>query len=94
MENNSTNSTPYTVKLPALNKRSLKNAPVAMPLDIGEKQIRNPFIIPGLKKVNVDSNLNPAYSFDNFVSSINLGPPTLIKLFSYPTEKPMVSVCA
>jgi chromosomal replication initiator protein len=67
MENNSTNSTPYTVKLPALNKRSVKNAPVTMPLDINEKQIRNPFIIPGLKKVNVDSNLNPAYSFENFV---------------------------
>ena len=26
MENNSTNSTPYTVKLPALNKKTLKNA--------------------------------------------------------------------
>jgi len=29
--------------------------------------IRNPFIIPGLKKINVDSNLNPSYSFDNFI---------------------------
>ena len=59
MENNSTNSTPYTVKLPALNRKSLKNAPVSMPINVGENQIRNPFIIPGLKKVNVDSNLNP-----------------------------------
>ena len=67
MENNSSNATPYTVKLPATNKSSLKNKPVSMPLDVNEKQIRNPFIIPGLKKVNVDSNLNPAYSFDNFV---------------------------
>ena len=38
-----------------------------MPLEVSENQIRNPFIIPGLKKVNVDSNLNPSYSFDNFV---------------------------
>jgi chromosomal replication initiator protein len=38
-----------------------------MPLNIGENPIRNPFVIPGLKKVNVDSNLNPTYSFDNFV---------------------------
>lgn len=67
MENNSTNSTPYTVKLPALNKKELKNAPVSMPLNLNENQIRNPFIIPGLKKVNVDSNLNPTYSFENFV---------------------------
>jgi chromosomal replication initiator protein len=67
MENNSTNTTPYTVKLPALNKKSLKNVPVSMPLNMDEKQIRNPFIIPGLKKVNVESNLNPSYAFDNFV---------------------------
>lgn len=67
MENNSTNSTPYTVKLPALNRKDVKNAPVSMPLNINENQIKNPFIIPGLKKVNVDSNLNPAYSFENFI---------------------------
>ncbi|MDQ3110917.1 MAG: chromosomal replication initiator protein DnaA, partial [Bacteroidota bacterium] len=29
--------------------------------------IRNPFIIPGLKKVNVESQLNPNYSFENLV---------------------------
>ena len=67
MENNSTNSTPYTVKLPALNKKSLRNAPVSMPLSVDENQIRNPFIIPGLKKVQVESNLNPGYSFENFM---------------------------
>ena len=32
MENNMTNSTPYTVKLPALNQKTLKNSPVSMPL--------------------------------------------------------------
>lgn len=67
MENNSTNTTPYTVKLPALNRKTLKNAPVSMPLNVGENQIRNPFIIPGLKKIHVESNLNPSYSFDSFV---------------------------
>jgi len=67
MENNTTNSTPYTVNLPTANRASLKNAPVSVPLSSNENQIRNPFIIPGLKKVNVESNLNPAYSFDNFV---------------------------
>ncbi len=67
MENRGKNATPYTVKLPTSDGKSLKNAPINMPLNINERQIRNPFIIPGLKKVNVDSNLNPAYSFDNFV---------------------------
>ena len=67
MENSAKNSTPYTVKLPTSDRKVLKNAPVNMPLNVNENQIRNPFIIPGLKKVNVDSNLNPAYSFENFV---------------------------
>ncbi len=67
MENNLTRSTPYTVKLPALGSNSIKNNPKNVPLAVTEKQIRNPFIIPGLKKINIESNLNPAYNFDNFV---------------------------
>lgn len=67
MENSAKNSTPYTVKLPTSDRKVLKNAPVNMPIGASENQIRNPFIIPGLKKVNVDSNLNPSYSFENFV---------------------------
>ena len=59
--------TPYTVKLPTSSKKNLSNTPLSMPLNIGDNPIRNPFVIPGLKKVNVDSNLNPTYSFDNFV---------------------------
>lgn len=67
MENSSSSKTPYTVKLPTSNNKSLKNAPVNMPINISDSPIRNPFIIPGLKKVNVDSNLNPSWSFDNFI---------------------------
>jgi len=57
----------YTLNLPTSSKKSVSNAPVSMPINSGENQIRNPFIIPGLKKVNVESNLNPTYSLDNFV---------------------------
>ncbi|HRO75477.1 MAG TPA: chromosomal replication initiator protein DnaA [Crocinitomicaceae bacterium] len=67
MENNSKNSKPYTVKLPTSDKNSLKNSPVSMPIDLSNNPIKNPFIIPGLKKITIESNLNPAYSFDNFV---------------------------
>ena len=66
MENAYNDSRPYTVKFPAKASNSLKNPSVAMPLDISST-IRNPFIIPGLKKLDVDSQLNPSYSFDNFV---------------------------
>lgn len=66
MENNY-NSKPFTVKIPTSSKKELKNPSVSMPIDINQNTIRNPFIIPGLKKVNVESQLNQNYSFENFV---------------------------
>jgi len=68
MENNySNNAKPYTVKVPTSSKKELKNPSVAMPIDLNQNTIRNPFIIPGLKKVNVESQLNPNYTFENLV---------------------------
>jgi len=68
MENNGyTSSKPYTVKLPARNQKELKNKPVSLPIDAEGTTIKNPFIIPGLKKLNIDPMLNPENSFTNFV---------------------------
>lgn len=67
MEQNTSKSSPYTVKLPASNKSSLKNNPVNVPIDSSERTIRNPFVIPGLKKLNIESNLKADYSFENFI---------------------------
>jgi chromosomal replication initiator protein len=68
MENNGyTSSKPYTVKLPARNQKELKNRPVSVPIDAEGTTIKNPFIIPGLKKLNIDPMLNPENSFTNFV---------------------------
>ena len=59
---------PYTVRMPATNKKEVKNPSMNMPLDMSSNgSIRNPFIIPGLKRVTVESNLNPDYSFENFI---------------------------
>jgi chromosomal replication initiator protein len=67
MENTFRSANPYTVKIPTSNTRAVKNEPVSMPLDLGGKSIKNPVIIPGLRKINVDSNLNPHYSFENLI---------------------------
>ncbi len=68
MENNGyASSKPYTVKLPARNQKELKNKPVSLPIDAEGTTIKNPFIIPGLKKLNIDPMLNPENSFMNFV---------------------------
>lgn len=67
MENSHNTSKPYTVKIPTTSKKELKNPSVSMPIDVNQNTIRNPFIIPGLKKVNVESQLNANYSFENLV---------------------------
>jgi chromosomal replication initiator protein len=68
MQNNSyNNSKPYTVKFPAKNSKEIRNTPVSVPLDASENTIKNPFVIPGLKKLDIDPRLNPENSFDNFI---------------------------
>ena len=66
MENNMNSTKPYSVKIPARGTGNLKNHPVNVPVSLNQG-IKNPFIIPGLKKIDVDSQLNPSYSFDNFI---------------------------
>lgn len=67
MESSSTSSNPYTIKIPTVDRTPIKNPAVAMPIDLNRDTIRNPFVIPGLKKIKVDSQLNPAYTLDNFI---------------------------
>ncbi len=71
MENNPFfNKQPYTVKMPGATniKKELRNKPVSMPISIDDNPgIKNPFIIPGLKKLTVDPQLNPIHSFSNFI---------------------------
>lgn len=67
---NNEKSKPYSVKVPATNKKATKNPTLAIPNQIGKKDskdIPNPFVIPGLKKIKVNSQLVESYSFDNFV---------------------------
>ena len=59
---------PISVKIPGSNSIELDNPSISMPIDLNEgNPIKNPFIIPGLKKVQVQSQLNPNYSFENFI---------------------------
>ena len=61
------NPNPYTVKIPTANLDAVKNPRQHVPLENSAKTIKNPFIIPGLKKLNVESNLNAKYTFNNFI---------------------------
>ena len=67
MENGYNSTKPYSVRVPT-NSATTRNQPVTMPIDLGRSDaIKNPFIIPGLKKVKVESQLNANYNFDNFI---------------------------
>jgi chromosomal replication initiator protein len=67
MENAVRSANPYTVKVPASNARDTRNPAVALPIDVANSPIKNPFIIPGLQKIKVESHLNANYSFENFI---------------------------
>ncbi|TVR73263.1 MAG: chromosomal replication initiator protein DnaA [Marinilabiliales bacterium] len=68
MENNGfSDIKPYTVRFPGRSKSEPRNKPVTIPLDDGENTIKNPFIIPGIKKLHVDPQLCPDKTFSNFV---------------------------
>lgn len=54
-----------TVKYKGISTQPPKTQEVKPPQYSGE--IVNPFVVPGIRKINIDSNLNPALSFDNFV---------------------------
>ena len=60
------NTNPYITNLPSNHQGSVKNNPISMPIGL-TPSIRNPFIIPGLQKININPQLNPSYTFDAFV---------------------------
>jgi chromosomal replication initiator protein len=66
VENASGNSAPYVVNIPGSNSIKTEPQQMGVPLNLNPG-IKNPFIIPGLKKINIDSNLNPNFTFDSFI---------------------------
>ncbi len=43
------------------------HVPTQDPGMVDAEHIKNPFVIPGIKKVKVDPQLNPSYTFDNYI---------------------------
>ncbi|NCO63051.1 MAG: chromosomal replication initiator protein DnaA [Flavobacteriales bacterium] len=67
MENTYGNKQPFTEKIPSSNRSSVKAQEVDIPLNNKNPELRNPFIIPGIRNVKIESQLNPNYSFENFL---------------------------
>ncbi|WP_308992111.1 chromosomal replication initiator protein DnaA [Mariniflexile litorale] len=67
MENTYGNKQPFTEKIPSSNRSSVKSQEVDIPLNNKSPELRNPFVIPGIRNVKIESQLNPNYSFENFL---------------------------
>jgi chromosomal replication initiator protein len=57
---------PSTINMPGNNAVKSDKMEVSMPGNIGSS-IKNPFVIPGLKQMDVDPQLNANFTFDNFI---------------------------
>lgn len=66
VENGNENGSPTKMRMPISSSNSGNKGHINAPIE-SDKLIPNPFIIPGIKKFELDSNLNPAFTFDNFI---------------------------
>ena len=67
MENTYGNKQPFTEKIPSINRSAIKSQQADIPLKNKNPELKNPFIIPGIRNVKIESQLNPTYTFDNFL---------------------------
>ncbi|MDW5289431.1 chromosomal replication initiator protein DnaA [Formosa sp. PL04] len=67
MENTYGNKQPFTERIPSSSRSAVKPQDVDIPLNNKNPELRNPFIIPGIRNVKIESQLNPNYNFENFL---------------------------
>ena len=67
MENTYGNNTPFTEQLPSAQRSSVKPQEIDYPAVNKSSELRNPFIIPGIRNLKIESQLNPNNNFDNFL---------------------------
>ena len=67
MENTFGNGKAFTESIPSNYRDSVKPQNVSAPLTSKAHELKNPFIIPGIRNLEIESQLNPNYSFDNFL---------------------------
>lgn len=61
---------PFGISVPTTDRTNTINPSVRVPININEeseKKVLNPFVLPGINKIKVESQLNENYSFDNFI---------------------------
>ena len=67
MENTYGNREPFTEKIPSSNRSYHAPQEIDVPFKSKSPELKNPFVIPGIRNIKIESQLNPNYSFDNFL---------------------------
>jgi len=67
MENTYGNRQPYTESIPSNNHSTLIPQNVDAPISTSSAELKNPFVIPGIRNLQIESQLNPNYNFENFL---------------------------
>jgi len=67
LENTYGNKEPFTEKIPSSNRGNMMPQEMDVPVKSKNPELRNPFVIPGIRNIKIESQLNPNYNFDNFL---------------------------
>ncbi|HLL42358.1 MAG TPA: chromosomal replication initiator protein DnaA [Segetibacter sp.] len=66
VDSGNSNNKPLTMDVPANNIKTYSNNEMDFPLVINNP-VKNPFVIPGLKKMQIDPQLNHIYTFESYI---------------------------
>jgi chromosomal replication initiator protein len=68
MENTYGNKQPFTEKIPSAQRQpAMQPQEVELAVRNKDPELRNPFVIPGIRNLKIESQLNPTYNFENFL---------------------------
>jgi chromosomal replication initiator protein len=67
MENTYGNKEPFTEKIPSANRGNMMPQEMDVPIKSKNPELRNPVVLPGIRNIKIESQLNPNYNFDNFL---------------------------
>jgi len=67
MENKYGNKEPFTEQIPSANRSAVALQELDVPITSKSPELKNPFVIPGIRNIKIESQLNPNYNFDNFL---------------------------
>ncbi|MEL7268951.1 MAG: chromosomal replication initiator protein DnaA [Bacteroidota bacterium] len=67
MENKYGNKEPFTEQIPSSNRTAMAPQELDVPITSKSPELKNPFVIPGIRNIKIESQLNPSYNFESFL---------------------------